>query len=439
VQPGVKGSVATMASRFIPTIPYDQLADPLSDGLPTMTDGLGPSPNDDLTPSDKDLLGAVRAAYHALCNDVPCTQTFTLDEITSIITSRFTNRDSRQALAFILRGDSYLNIPHLTLTEFEPWNRRVDAYPRYASYISLIIDLLDPQYGSTRGMGKGKVEIPLTISRLVKYVRNVIDRALQSYFNSRGYVWNGYWGYYKADHPLFLAWCGKLPITPENIKCMGPPPFIIGRSDDVSALVKERDAHSRGGWAGIGWSKSKLINAIKELTPPGSSYPGMDVRYDPKDTDITSYYALYKNGRPSKAFYEANTTLVSKLTWHLRGSVDYYVSLYHNILSGNCASMKLCLPPNTLVQPQVLPQVPPPIIKIPNPIPPVSLSVEPIMYRHYRGGIYRVLMEAIDSETGEKMIVYVSLSNGSTYVRPASEWFTVVNYRDGMVPRFTKM
>ena len=203
----------------------------------------------------------------------------------------------------------------------------------------------------------------------------------------------------------------------------------------LSVLVKKRDAYSHRAWTGIGWSKSDLINTIKELTPPDSSYPGMGVRYDQKDVDITSYYALYdKSGRPSKAFYELNTTLVSKLTWHLKGSVEYYVSLYQNIVNGNCASMKLCLAPSILD-----PCLPRPMSKISGPILPLSLSVEPFLYRHYKGGIYRVLMEAIDSETCEKTVVYVSLSNGSTYVRPASEWFTQVDHRDGMVPRFTKM
>ena len=43
-------------------------------------------------------------------------------------------------------------------------------------------------------------------------------------------------------------------------------------------------------------------------------------------------------------------------------------------------------------------------------------------YLHYKGGKYQVLFLATHSETGEPMVVYKSISFGSTYVRPLSIW-----------------
>ncbi len=62
------------------------------------------------------------------------------------------------------------------------------------------------------------------------------------------------------------------------------------------------------------------------------------------------------------------------------------------------------------------------------------------MYRHYKGKLYRVLFEAIHSETREPMVVYVELYEpGDINVRPKALWADEVdmpeyNYHG---PRFT--
>lgn len=44
------------------------------------------------------------------------------------------------------------------------------------------------------------------------------------------------------------------------------------------------------------------------------------------------------------------------------------------------------------------------------------------IYRHYKGGKYKVITLANHSETQEPMVVYQSLSFGSTHVRPLEMW-----------------
>ena len=43
-------------------------------------------------------------------------------------------------------------------------------------------------------------------------------------------------------------------------------------------------------------------------------------------------------------------------------------------------------------------------------------------YRHFKGGLYKVTAVARHSETEEWLVVYESLQNGGTWVRPASMW-----------------
>ena len=63
-------------------------------------------------------------------------------------------------------------------------------------------------------------------------------------------------------------------------------------------------------------------------------------------------------------------------------------------------------------------------------------AVKPGVYRHFKGGIYRVLYIARHSEGLEDMVVYQSCKDGSYWVRPVSMWNETVE-RDGEVkPRF---
>lgn len=67
--------------------------------------------------------------------------------------------------------------------------------------------------------------------------------------------------------------------------------------------------------------------------------------------------------------------------------------------------------------------------------------MEPIkqgLYRHFKGGEYRVLYTAAHSETLEPMVVYQALyGEKGIWVRPAAMWNETVQ-RDGrVVKRFT--
>ena len=64
--------------------------------------------------------------------------------------------------------------------------------------------------------------------------------------------------------------------------------------------------------------------------------------------------------------------------------------------------------------------------------------IRPGYYRHFKGGLYRVLFTATHSETGEQMVVYQALyGEHGHWVRPASMWAETVE-RDGRIqPRFS--
>ena len=66
----------------------------------------------------------------------------------------------------------------------------------------------------------------------------------------------------------------------------------------------------------------------------------------------------------------------------------------------------------------------------------VENTVKPGIYRHFKGGIYRVIGIARHSEDLSPMVVYQSCKDDSYWVRPASMWNETVE-RDGEVkPRF---
>ena len=48
------------------------------------------------------------------------------------------------------------------------------------------------------------------------------------------------------------------------------------------------------------------------------------------------------------------------------------------------------------------------------------------LYRHYKGGLYKIISLATHTETGEKLVVYSSVLFGSVYVRPLSIWSSTV-------------
>jgi hypothetical protein len=63
-------------------------------------------------------------------------------------------------------------------------------------------------------------------------------------------------------------------------------------------------------------------------------------------------------------------------------------------------------------------------------------------YRHFKGGEYDVLMEALCSETHDKMVVYKSVQTGRIWTRSRDRWDELVtNPLDPTtkVPRFEKV
>ncbi|MEF9895002.1 MAG: DUF1653 domain-containing protein, partial [Clostridia bacterium] len=76
----------------------------------------------------------------------------------------------------------------------------------------------------------------------------------------------------------------------------------------------------------------------------------------------------------------------------------------------------------------------------PNAMEACGQAVLPGLYRHFKGNLYRVLLCAQHSETGEMMVVYQALrEGGGTWVRPARMWHELVT-QDGQVQaRFTRI
>lgn len=65
------------------------------------------------------------------------------------------------------------------------------------------------------------------------------------------------------------------------------------------------------------------------------------------------------------------------------------------------------------------------------------MSPKPGVYRHYKGGLYRVLFLARHSETEEELVVYQALYGEEGYwVRPLALWLAPVEVAGEMRPRF---
>jgi hypothetical protein len=63
-----------------------------------------------------------------------------------------------------------------------------------------------------------------------------------------------------------------------------------------------------------------------------------------------------------------------------------------------------------------------------------------MLYRHYKGGLYRTLFEdSKHSESQEEMVVYMSVETGKVWVRPAGMFFEMVATAKGWVPRFSEV
>ena len=67
-------------------------------------------------------------------------------------------------------------------------------------------------------------------------------------------------------------------------------------------------------------------------------------------------------------------------------------------------------------------------------------EIQPGLWKHFKGNLYRVMYVALHIETGEEMVVYQALyGQRGMWVRPASMWLEHVE-RDGYSgPRFVRL
>ena len=67
------------------------------------------------------------------------------------------------------------------------------------------------------------------------------------------------------------------------------------------------------------------------------------------------------------------------------------------------------------------------------------MTCEMEVYRHFKGGMYIKLFEAIDSETLEEVIVYASMQDGKIYTRNKKMFYENVHTSKFYGPRFYKI
>jgi hypothetical protein len=73
-------------------------------------------------------------------------------------------------------------------------------------------------------------------------------------------------------------------------------------------------------------------------------------------------------------------------------------------------------------------------------LPPLPTEPRPGLYRHYKGGEYRVLGLARHSETLAPLVVYQALyGEHGLWVRPAAMWIESVVINGQSVPRFARV
>ncbi len=68
------------------------------------------------------------------------------------------------------------------------------------------------------------------------------------------------------------------------------------------------------------------------------------------------------------------------------------------------------------------------------------MNVSPGIYRHFKGGLYKVLYTAIHSETGEEFVVYQpQYGEQKIWIRPLAMFVEPVESQGNMVNRFERL
>jgi hypothetical protein len=58
------------------------------------------------------------------------------------------------------------------------------------------------------------------------------------------------------------------------------------------------------------------------------------------------------------------------------------------------------------------------------------------LFRHYKGGMYRVVGVAIAEATQEPLVIYMSAASELRFARPLSEWNELVEHDGCLMARF---
>lgn len=62
-----------------------------------------------------------------------------------------------------------------------------------------------------------------------------------------------------------------------------------------------------------------------------------------------------------------------------------------------------------------------------------------MIFKHYKGGLYKLLHIGYHSETLEEMVVYQSLKDYKVWIRPKRMFFELVDINGEKIPRFKRM
>ena len=52
----------------------------------------------------------------------------------------------------------------------------------------------------------------------------------------------------------------------------------------------------------------------------------------------------------------------------------------------------------------------------------VEYPIPGLLYQHYKGGVYEFLFMAGQTETGENLVIYKSITFGAYHARPLESW-----------------
>lgn len=67
------------------------------------------------------------------------------------------------------------------------------------------------------------------------------------------------------------------------------------------------------------------------------------------------------------------------------------------------------------------------------------MTPEPGLYRHYKGGLYKVIAIGVDEKTGDRVVIYQSVEDNSWWVRHIADFTERVLVEDRLQARFTQL